>query len=308
MINKLESLLGIQEIDDSSGKRFSFKYDSSLFRRILIPVLYLIIVLLRYYKSIFKSVNINEILPSSFNEFLKVIFNIIYIIGELIYSNYLYLFILLSLLIVIIMTVGYRGLLHKVDIFNDKIVQRNGLIKSRNFISAWKRLLYFLWFTMTDLWILFYFSSCVINHKINIPYFEVLDIVFLVTSTLSVLVLFFNNIFFINYPERYTELKADDIINDEKFSAYSRYYVINKKTSDKETVNEVNYNDYNYIHYFMKDKYITKPMFLYVKIIRKSIKLQDNMRFKDSYSIKRIYNSDDFNEVKYVFDEETHLL
>lgn len=297
-----KEIMNISSYDDTGKNRKYIDYGNSIFSNIIVPIMYFLLLIyhgfikLDFKVDIFAYIeNLLNNLPGIVLAVINIVFEFIYIIGTLIYSNYNVFFFALIILMLIISFIGnkewfYEKFLNKETQFND------GRIKQLNYITAIRRTFYFMVFSMTDFCVIFSFVSILLGKNIilgsNTDLFNILFIVYFIKLVILIFIKLFNNF----YYENYRNLEIDKYMNYNNDILY-RFMVLNHEKIDvnKESGN----NKLKYKHvYFLKDTYIKENRFLCILVEE-----FENKNKKKCFWVSKKYYSNDIDEVKYVFEK-----
>lgn len=295
-----KEIMNISSYDDIGKNRKYIDYGNSIFSNIIVPIMYFLLLIYHGFikldikEDIFAYIeNLLNNLPGIVLAVINIVFEIIYITGTLIYSNYnMFLFSLIILMLIIIFIGNkewfYEKFLNKETQFND------GLIKKVNFITAFRRIFYFIIFSMTDFWVIYSFASIHLGKEIisvtNRYVFKILFIVYFI----KLVILIFIKLFDSCYYEDYGDLKIDGYM-DRNNDIFYRFMVLNYKKIDVNTYSSNNKMKYKHV-YFLKDTYIKENRFLCILV-------EEFENKKKYFLISKKYYSNDFDEVKYVFEK-----
>ncbi|MGF3194896.1 hypothetical protein [Facklamia sp. P13055] len=295
MKEEIKKLIGIEGIEDGYGNNLSINYKDSWLHKIVIPFTFLLCLI---DLSLLKEMVLN-IFPEIFIKGLYFVLILIFNLGEFVYSNFTCITFVLLLLAFLIAFLGYSGIFYKDIFYKHDIVLRNGKVKSWNFISAWKRLVYIFWLLLTDFYILYYFSIISVNSNSSTISLLQYNKIFFFIYCINLFIFFLEKIFTITIPERYGDLKADEVIACERYFYFNRYSILLKHSGEEHEDESYN-NKTSYIYYIIKDNYVDISKFLFVKIKRIKIKADNE---KINHIISEVYISENLDEVKYKFEE-----
>lgn len=147
---------------------------------------------------------------------------------------------------------------------------------------------------MTDLWVIYSFVSIYLNMNIKSEVNEEIFYILFVIYTLKLVVSLVGKLFENSYFEIYDFLETDDLM-DIIYGPSIRFKQIDSKRID--SIDDLKRRNIKYKYvYLLKDTYVKGSRFLCILFEEYDVNKWD--RFK----VKKKYYSDDFDEVKYVFD------
>jgi hypothetical protein len=286
-----DDLFSIVGIEERETKRKVWNYGNSIFCNILIPVFYCINLLYLYNANIFNDFNISASIPLYLDIIIKIILRSVLTIGSILYSKIVIVFVVIIFLCGLILFLGNKGFFKTIR-WEEEIISADGFVYTSNYFSAKNRLCRFLWFILTDFWIVYCFSKNLLNNTFDIAQLPKCTTCFLwVISSANIMYIFITQLFVICSFEDNNKLKPNDILNSDN----SRYIVLNHITYKNKDRN------CEECHYIIKDTYLKVNKFIYMYFTKKYNDYYDRTEcIKNS-----IFTTDQFEEVKYIFDNAT---
>lgn len=284
----LFSIVGIEE-RETKGKVWN--YYNSVFCNILVPIFYIINILYHYNANIFNDFNISASIPLYIDSIIKIVLRSILTIGSILYFNIELVAIGIIALSMLILRVGYCGFFHKIG-WEEKSYSSDGFVYTSNFFTAINRLYRFLLFILTDFWIVYCFSKNLLNDTFDVPKVPNTTTVFLWgIASIYLIYIIILKLFFIRYRDDKYRINPEDIILKNN----PRYITLNHYTykSNDEEMEEC--------YYMVKDTFLKGERFIYFHF---SIK-KNSFTQKTEYITKKIFTTDQFEELQYIYDNAT---
>lgn len=300
MINEFKDIIGIKSKEKLGLENLTLDYQNSFFKNSLLPIIFMLNTIFMHKKELFERIDLNNLIPKFLLDFFISLLKNIFLFGEYFYSNYYIIFCTFLILIIVIFIFGYLGIFCKFEFHINKKTLSNGKIKYNNFIRAYNRLAYILFLSMSDFWIIFIFSKNVLNRDFRLDN-EFLSYTFCIVSFVRIFIIIFNKLFSIESRENYSDIDVKYILELENNKYSYRYLLIDKKLDLKIKSNGMNDNRYSYNFYLLKDIAFTSPNYIFLRIKGVPKKQETNLT-KYEYYMDDIYYSDNFDDVKYVFE------
>lgn len=296
----LKDIMNVSSYDEVGKNRKYIDYGNSIFSKIIVPILYLLLVIfygfikLDFEVDIFSDIkNLLNSLPDFVLAVINLVFEFIYIIGTILYSNYDKFWECLTFLMIIIIYLGSNNWFYE-KFLDNEIYYKDGRIRQPNYISAFRKTFNFLIFTMTDFGVIYSFVSIHLGKEIisviKPDLFIFLFIAYLIKLVFLIIVKLFENF----YYETYDHLKIEGYMNSNNDIFY-RFSVLDHKKIDV----DIDFGKSNLVGkhvYFLKDTYIKENRFL-------SILVKEYKSTRGRFWVEKKYYSNDFDEVKYVFEK-----
>ena len=297
-----KNIFGIYD-ENSKISKFHLDYRNSIFSNIIIPIIAFILLIHNKNELISRCYSIfsqKKVLYSLMSKFISKIINFILfyinILGDFVYSNYCLIIVLLLVLLCVIIFVGRMGWFSKIGIYNNKRLDSKGRINGFNCISAYYNVINIIFFTMTDLWIIYSFSTIFLWNTNTILKYPNLSKILNAAYFIKLLIIFISRLFSITYYENYLDLNFDSLRELDN-GKYKRFGVLDhKKIEISEDIN----NKYlqNKHVYMLKDRYRKSDMFLCVLI---------NEYNNEKLITDKVHYSTNLEEIQLVFEYMTKV-
>ena len=287
----MDVLFSIVGIEERETKRKVWNYYNSVFCNILVPIFYIINILYHYNANIFNDFNISASIPLYLDSIIKIVLRSILTIGSILYFNIELVAIGIIALSMLILRVGYCGFFHKIG-WEEKSYSSDGFVYTSNFFTAINRLYRFLLFILTDFWIVYCFSKNLLNDTFDVPKVPNTTTVFLWgIASIYMIYIIILKLFFIRYRDDKYRIKPEDIIlkNNPRYITLNHYTYKSKNEKMEECF------------YMVKDTFLKGERFIYFHF---SIQ-KNSFREKTEYITKKIFTTDQFEELQYIYDNAT---
>lgn len=296
----IKNVFGIYD-ENSVVNKFHFDYRNSIFSKIIIPIMAFILLIHNDNKLISRSYNIYSqkktlygLMPSVISKIVEFILTYVNIFGKFVYSNYCLIICLLLGLFFLIQFVGKRGCFRKFEMYNSKMMDKKGRIHGFDYISACSNIIDIIIFTMTDLWIIYSFSSIFlwnINTISKHPYLSgFLNFVYAIKLSIN----FIFKLFSITYDENYYNLNFNSL-RELDSEINNRFGVLNHKKIENSDRNLSPSLENKHV-YILKDRFRNESTFLCVMIDE-----YDNKKLITN----KVHYSTNLEEIQIVFDYMT---
>ena len=212
-------------------------------------------------------------------------------IGSIIYINIVFVGIGIIALSMLILYLGDYGFFHKIG-WEEKSYSSDGFVYTSNYYTAMKRLIRLLLYILTEFWIVYCFSKNLLNNTFDAPKVPntISDILWGIASTYMIYIIILK-LFFIRYRDDKNRIKPEDIILKNN----SRYITLNHYTEKSKD------GEMEECYYMVKDTFLKGERFIYFHF---SIK-KNSFREKMEYITKKIFTTDQFEELQYIYDNAT---
>ena len=284
-------LFSIVGIEERETKRKVWNYYNSVFCNILVPIFYIINILYLYNANIFNDFDVSASIPLYLDSIIKIVLRSILTIGSILYFNIELVAIGIIALSMLILRVGYCGFFHKIG-WEEKSYSSDGFVYTSNYYTAMKRLIRLLLYILTEFWIVYCFSKNLLNNTFDAPKVPntISDILWGIASTYMIYIIILK-LFFIRYRDDKNRIKPEDIILKNN----SRYITLNHYTEKSKD------GEMEECYYMVKDTFLKGERFIYFHF---SIK-KNSFREKMEYITKKIFTTDQFEELQYIYDNAT---
>ncbi|ACV29472.1 Uncharacterised protein [Anaerococcus prevotii] len=296
MLDYIYKIFGIHE--DGKVNKFNLDYRNSIFSNIIIPIMAFILLIHNNNKLISKSYSIYSqkkilygLMPNVVSKILEFILTYINIFGNFVYSNYCLIIALLLVLLIVILIIGKIGLFNKFKIYNNKMMDKKGRIHGFDYITAYSNIINIIIFTMTDLWIIYSFSSIFLWNINTISKYSKLSVFLNSVYAIKLFINFIFKLFSITYYENYHNLNFNSFRELDN-GKYNRFGVLDHKKI--ELSEDDNRKDLKNKHiYILKDRFSKDGIFLFVLI---------NEYNKEELITDKVHYSTNLEEIQLVFD------
>lgn len=284
-------LFSIVGIEERETKRKVWNYYNSVFCNILVPIFYIINILYLYNANIFNDFDVSASIPLYLDSIIKIVLRSILTIGSIIYINIVFVGIGIFALSMLILYLGDYGFFHKIG-WEEKSYSSDGFVYTSNYYTAMKRLIRLLLYILTEFWIVYCFSKNLLNNTFDAPKVPntISDILWGIASTYMIYIIILK-LFFIRYRDDKNRIKPEDIILKNN----SRYITLNHYTEKSKD------GEMEECYYMVKDTFLKGERFIYFHF---SIK-KNSFREKMEYITKKIFTTDQFEELQYIYDNAT---
>ena len=284
-------LFSIVGIEERETKRKVWNYYNSVFCNILVPIFYIINILYLYNANIFNDFDVSASIPLYLDSIIKIVLRSILTIGSIIYINIVFVGIGIIALSMLILYLGDYGFFHKIG-WEEKSYSSDGFVYTSNYYTAMKRLIRLLLYILTEFWIVYCFSKNLLNNTFDTPKVPntISDILWGIASTYMIYIIILK-LFFIRYRDDKNRIKPEDIILKNN----SRYITLNHYTEKSKD------GEMEECYYMVKDTFLKGERFIYFHF---SIK-KNSFREKMEYITKKIFTTDQFEELQYIYDNAT---
>lgn len=284
-------LFSIVGIEERETKRKVWNYYNSVFCNILVPIFYIINILYLYNANIFNDFDVSASIPLYLDSIIKIVLRSILTIGSIIYINIVFVGIGIIALSMLILYLGDYGFFHKIG-WEEKSYSSDGFVYTSNYYTAMKRLIRLLLYILTEFWIVYCFSKNLLNNTFDAPKVPntISDILWGIASTYMIYIIILK-LFFIRYRDDKNRIKLEDIILKNN----SRYITLNHYTEKSKD------GEMEECYYMVKDTFLKGERFIYFHF---SIK-KNSFREKMEYITKKIFTTDQFEELQYIYDNAT---
>jgi len=284
-------LFSIVGIEERETKRKVWNYYNSVFCNILVPIFYIINILYLYNANIFNDFDVSASIPLYLDSIIKIVLRSILTIGSIIYINIVFVGIGIIALSMLILYLGDYGFFHKIG-WEEKSYSSDGFVYTSNYYTAMKRLIRLLLYILTEFWIVYCFSKNLLNNTFDAPKVPntISDILWGIASTYMIYIIILK-LFFIRYRDDKNRIKPEDIILKNN----SRYITLNHYTEKSKD------GEMEECYYMVKDTFLKGERFIYFHF---SIK-KNSFREKMEYITKKIFTTDQFEELQYIYDNAT---
>lgn len=284
-------LFSIVGIEERETKRKVWNYYNSVFCNILVPIFYIINILYLYNANIFNDFDVSASIPLYLDSIIKIVLRSILTIGSIIYINIVFMGIGIIALSMLILYLGDYGFFHKIG-WEEKSYSSDGFVYTSNYYTAMKRLIRLLLYILTEFWIVYCFSKNLLNNTFDAPKVPntISDILWGIASTYMIYIIILK-LFFIRYRDDKNRIKPEDIILKNN----SRYITLNHYTEKSKD------GEMEECYYMVKDTFLKGERFIYFHF---SIK-KNSFREKMEYITKKIFTTDQFEELQYIYDNAT---
>lgn len=284
-------LFSIVGIEERETKRKVWNYYNSVFCNILVPIFYIINILYLYNANIFNDFDVSASIPLYLDSIIKIVLRSILTIGSIIYINIVFVGIGIIALSMLILYLGDYGFFHKIG-WEEKSYSSDGFVYTSNYYTAMKRLIRLLLYILTEFWIVYCFSKNLLNNTFDAPKVPntISDILWGIASKYMIYIIILK-LFFIRYRDDKNRIKPEDIILKNN----SRYITLNHYTEKSKD------GEMEECYYMVKDTFLKGERFIYFHF---SIK-KNSFREKMEYITKKIFTTDQFEELQYIYDNAT---
>ena len=284
-------LFSIVGIEERETKRKVWNYYNSVFCNILVPIFYIINILYLYNANIFNDFDVSASIPLYLDSIIKIVLRSILTIGSIIYINIVFVGIGIIALSMLILYLGDYVFFHKIG-WEEKSYSSDGFVYTFNYYTAMKRLIRLLLYILTEFWIVYCFSKNLLNNTFDAPKVPntISDFLWGIASTYMIYIIILK-LFYIRYRDDKNRIKPEDIIlkNNPRYITLNHY---TEKSKDGEMEE---------CYYMVKDTFLKGERFIYIHF---SIK-KNSFREKMEYITKKIFTTDQFEELQYIYDNAT---
>ena len=284
-------LFSIVGIEERETKRKVWNYYNSVFCNILVPIFYIINILYLYNANIFNDFDVSASIPLYLDSIIKIVLRSILTIGSIIYINIVFVGIGIIALSMLILYLGDYVFFHKIG-WEEKSYSSDGFVYTFNYYTAMKRLIRLLLYILTEFWIVYCFSKNLLNNTFDAPKVPntISDFLWGIASTYMIYIIILK-LFYIRYRDDKNRIKPEDIILKNN----SRYITLNHYTEKSKD------GEMEECYYMVKDTFLKGERFIYIHF---SIK-KNSFREKMEYITKKIFTTDQFEELQYIYDNAT---
>ena len=284
-------LFSIVGIEERETKRKVWNYYNSVFCNILVPIFYIINILYLYNANIFNDFDVSASIPLYLDSIIKIVLRSILTIGSIIYINIVFVGLGIIALSMLILYLGDYVFFHKIG-WEEKSYSSDGFVYTFNYYTAMKRLIRLLLYILTEFWIVYCFSKNLLNNTFDAPKVPntISDFLWGIASTYMIYIIILK-LFYIRYRDDKNRIKPEDIILKNN----SRYITLNHYTEKSKD------GEMEECYYMVKDTFLKGERFIYIHF---SIK-KNSFREKMEYITKKIFTTDQFEELQYIYDNAT---